>query len=754
MPHTRIKKIPWLILVWTAGFCYGLSLSAAASSLKMGDEAFQKGAYSAATQIWQTLLHTAAEDKQQQFEVYLRLSEAYQIAGHQIPAATWAQHAVDAALTPAQQLRALSRRIDVHLALQHSSEAQELLTDLIPLIQSIKDPALRALGLNTQGNVLRFIEDYPNAAMAFQAAIQQAHLAGHQGLKVQALNNAADTALLQHNIPHTLDLLYWAWDEMPSLPLGHARLQEQLALGRLVLRLPSHAPQRLMLASEILSQAQTQLDLSEDSRLPSYLYAYLGQWYESAGGLEQALKLTEYARFLAQEDDALSYLWGWQRGRVLQAQGHIDAAADAYRKALMLLQPIRQALLNGRRNARQVFREEIRPVYYALADVLLQQAANATGTAQQEMLDEVRSVLEIMKAAELQDYFQDECVAQLRHRVAVSDRIPPHTAVFYPILLPDRTELLLQLADNHLYAMRVSFPGDQVNQLASELQAHLQAPRSWLFLDHAQTLHRLLFAPLYPLLKQHQVQTVVFVPDGALRMIPPAVLHHDKSYLIEDFALVTTPGLDITDLDRVALHSTQALLGGLSQAVQGFSALPGVQQEIERVGDLYEQHTSLLNKDFDLPAIRQTLQQQAYQVIHMASHGQFERDPEKSFILTYDGKLTMTRLETLLQSSSYQEGGIDLLTLSACQTAVGDDRAALGLAGVAVQSGARSALASLWSVNDEATAELVTEFYQQLQNPALNKAQALQGAQRALLAQPRFRHPSYWAAFMLIGNWL
>jgi CHAT domain-containing protein len=96
---------------------------------------------------------------------------------------------------------------------------------------------------------------------------------------------------------------------------------------------------------------------------------------------------------------------------------------------------------------------------------------------------------------------------------------------------------------------------------------------------------------------------------------------------------------------------------------------------------------------------------------------------------------------------------VELLTLSACQTAVGDERAALGLAGVAIKAGARSALASLWFVNDESTSKLVTEFYQQLQNPTLSKAQALQQAQKSLMEQG-YQHPLYWAPFLLIGNWL
>jgi len=120
----------------------------------------------------------------------------------------------------------------------------------------------------------------------------------------------------------------------------------------------------------------------------------------------------------------------------------------------------------------------------------------------------------------------------------------------------------------------------------------------------------------------------------------------------------------------------------------------------------------------------------------------------------YDDKLTMDRLERLLSFNQFRENTVELLTLSACQTAVGDERAALGLAGVAIKAGARSALASLWFVNDTATAELISEFYNQLRSTQLSKAQALQNAQKKLLDQKTFNHPIFWAPFLLIGNWL
>jgi CHAT domain-containing protein len=196
------------------------------------------------------------------------------------------------------------------------------------------------------------------------------------------------------------------------------------------------------------------------------------------------------------------------------------------------------------------------------------------------------------------------------------------------------------------------------------------------------------------------------------------------------------------------------LINGLSEAVQGFPPLPSVVKEVNTIKQVFTNSTVLLDKAFSLNAVNNALQSNPYEIIHISSHGQFVSNHKDSFLLTYDDRLTMDRLENLFQLSESRQNKVELLTLSACQTAVGDERAALGLAGVAIKAGARSALASLWYVDDEATSQLITDFYQHLQKPNVSKAQALQHAQKKMAAQHKYRYPAYWAPFLLIGNWL
>lgn len=312
---------------------------------------------------------------------------------------------------------------------------------------------------------------------------------------------------------------------------------------------------------------------------------------------------------------------------------------------------------------------------------------------------------------------------------------------------------MLSLPDGiHQYQIPVDSPA--FTQKVREFRKGLEKRTTHEYLVPARQLYAWLIAPLEANLRAQQVDTLVIIPDGPLRTIPLAALYDGQRFLIERYALATTPGLTLTDLQSGLRRDHRLLLNGLSRSVQGFPALQQVEAELATLGALYQQSTVLKNEDFQINNMDQALIAAPYSIVHIASHGQFANELDKTFLLTFDGKLTLNRLEQLLELSQYRKQPVELLTLSACQTAAGDDRAALGLAGVAIKAGARSALATLWFVNDQASALLVSAFYQHLQDQAISKAKALQQAQQTLLNDRRYRHPGYWAPFLLIGNWL
>jgi len=232
-----------------------------------------------------------------------------------------------------------------------------------------------------------------------------------------------------------------------------------------------------------------------------------------------------------------------------------------------------------------------------------------------------------------------------------------------------------------------------------------------------------------------------------------AALHNGKNFLIQEYATAITPGLNLTDPRPLRTDQIKVLTFGLTESVQDFPALPYVSAELREISQVFNAR-SLLNQDFVATRVEEELKREPFSILHIASHGHFGNEVEDTFVLAFDTRLTMDRLGEYVGLFRFREEPLDLLTLSACETAAGDDRAALGLAGIAIRAGARSALATLWQVNDPASYRLVVEFYRQLRNPGASRASALQAAQLALLNDLRYGHPCYWAPFLLINNWL
>lgn len=192
---------------------------------------------------------------------------------------------------------------------------------------------------------------------------------------------------------------------------------------------------------------------------------------------------------------------------------------------------------------------------------------------------------------------------------------------------------------------------------------------------------------------------------------------------------------------------------GVTEAVQGFPALPNVAAELEMLQKTFRT-TTLLNRDFLAANFEQALKTQPFTMVHVASHGQFDADVADTFLLTFDEKVTMDRLDRFIGVFKFRDEPLELLTLSACDTAAGDDKAALGLAGIAIKAGARSAMATLWQVHDVVAAELVASFYKELLDPSVSRAAALQRAQVKILRDPRYEHPGFWSPFLMINSWL
>jgi len=737
----------------------------ATDALQQGEDFFKRGAIAQAIQHWETALNETQLESQPRIQILIRLATAYQSKGHYATAHTLLQQAQEEADRSGileQQILVHSHLGDILLAMQKPDAARESLEKTLILARRHDDPLILAHLLNNLGNTLYVLQEYAEALNAYIEVTELALRGGDPLLQIQALSNQVKVHLKRNDPAASLTALEKALSQVQASLENHDKGFHLLSLGQLALRLQTHfqkeLPQAGSITYRIFNDVLKLASQQQDKRLMSYANGFLGKLYEREQRYQEAMQLTRQAIFFAQDYPDISYLWEWQQARLLESQQDFTGAIRAYKLALEHLDPIRTRLFIGQRDTLEVFNERIRPVYFGLADLLLRQAADIkepeTKTA---LLKEAREKIERLKVIELQEYFQSECFSTVQTETTdLESRLDKHTAIFYPILFPDRTELLLSLPDG-IHQVIIPVGADTLGEVVHQWRKNLQLSTSPRFIKQSKQLYQWLITPILPKLTAQDINTLIIVPDGPLRTVPLAALYSskDKNFLMHHFAVVTTPGLNLIDSRPLARKNPKALLNGLSEGVQNFSPLPSVPDEIKNIELLFEKNDVLLDQTFSLENLHQSLLDTPYDVVHIASHGQFDRNPKKTFLLTYDSKLTMARLQGLLGLNKLRKEPVELLTLSACQTAVGDERAALGLAGVAINAGARSVIASLWFVNDESTAQLITAFYRNLiEDQGLSKAKALQKAQQKVAATQQFRHPAFWAPFLLIGNWL
>lgn len=504
----------------------------------------------------------------------------------------------------------------------------------------------------------------------------------------------------------------------------------------------SHAS--LIEAGDIASQSQ-------DARLLSYAKGYLARLYEDDKSYREALAISREAFFHANSVQSYesAYMWQWQIGRIQNSLGEQENAVKSYQQAIETLEHVRQDLIDG---SPYTFHQKVQPLFTGLSDILLKSVRSlATASARQQRYRYIQTILERVKSAELQDYFQNDCV--LPETSVQLDQIEAGTATIYPVILPGRIEMLVSVGGNiHQFTSAVEV--DDFENLVHEFRDNLQVDQGdEEYLEIGEELYTLLLRQFDHLLVENDVKTLLFVPDGVLRTIPIAALYDGDSFLVEKYAVATTPGLKLTLPKRLEFKKATLFAGGISQAVQGFSSLPGVPAELQNLKSTYGAAV-LQDAEFIRDVVLREMSSTEYSIIHIATHGHFDSNPQKSYLLAFDDKLTMNLLAKSIGFRKYLGDPLELLVLSACETAAGDSRAALGLAGVALKAGARSAVATLWQISDAATVQLIDTFYANASTQGSSKAKALQAAQISLINNPRFAHPSDWAPFLLIGNWL
>ena len=609
---------------------------------------------------------------------------------------------------------------------------------------------------------------------------QQAGLSTSPNIRVQAqlnqLSLLADKKIgLLNNDQHqntAKTLLSQVKQEIEALPPSHTTIQARINLAHTMMAIREQIPTATshQEIAKILALAVQQAKDLGNPRTLSYALGTLGNVYEQSPKgdktWEYAEKLTEEALKLAQQINAgdIAYIWQWQLGRVTKAQGKTESAIAAYKEAVGTIKSLRADLAAANPDLQFSFKDAIEPIHREFVTLLLESESE-----KQDNLKTARDVIEGLQLVELDNFFRQACLNANSESI---DKMDNNAAVIYPIILEKQLAIITSLpkpgANSHkenqkenqrdFRYYKTAISREEIESRVSGLGNHLRQQNAFeLAFPELKEMYNLIIRPEAEDLKTSGVKTLVFVLDGVLRNIPMSALHDGEKYLVEDYSIALTPGLQLLAPRSRQKKPLVALVGGISESRGGYEALPNVTLEVQTVKSTIPSKV-LINEQFTNPAFQNKVSATPFPIVHLATHGKFGSTAEETFIVTWDGKVNVNDLSASLKTAELsQDNSLELLVLSACETAAGDDRSALGLAGVAVRSGAKSTVATLWKINDESSVALMSAFYEQLvkaKETGISKAEALRRAQIKILKESKYTSPYYWGAYVLLGNWI
>ncbi len=470
--------------------------------------------------------------------------------------------------------------------------------------------------------------------------------------------------------------------------------------------------------------------------------------------------------------------------------GQTEISILFYKQSVNVFESIRQSLKGLREEEQQSFTNTIASSYRNLADLLLKQGR----------IMEALQILDLLKVQELEEYFKNikgsdrsaQGVRLLEPEKAISDKllavsldnskeinsqlakqiqqlpkseinkvpeylqkIPQGTALLYPLILGDRIEIILFSPNTIPISRTVRISQKELETLVIDFRAGLLDSGSEDVKEPAAKLYKLLIKPIEAELTQAKVTTILYAPDGILRYIPLAAIYDGKQWLAEKYRISNLIAYSLFDFAPNLKTQPNILAGAFGGKANekkfGQIGLPATLIEVQAIANSFQNSVTLIEDQFSRQAIEAKFKN--HNILHLATHAKFNVGvPDNSFIIFGNGdKIRLNEI------SDWQIPNIDLIILSACQTGIGklgDGVEVLGFGYQVQKAGAKNAIASLWSVNDEGTQALMEAFYSELKKGDISPTEALHRAQVALIKSPKYNHPNYWSAFFAIGNGL
>jgi filamentous hemagglutinin family protein len=406
-------------------------------------------------------------------------------------------------------------------------------------------------------------------------------------------------------------------------------------------------------------------------------------------------------------------------------------------------------------------------------------------------LDVAVPLIEQLRLQEFQNYFQETLLVNTQESMSIESsqkilsEIANNTgktpAIVYAFTQQEQLQLIL-VTPKGTPVLRTLPAANRATllKMVTALRSELTNPtkrRTTSYRASAQQLYQWLIAPLESSLKAQKIDTLAFSLDPGLRSLPIAALHDGQQFLVEKYNIGLIPSLNLVDTRYQDIKNAKILAMGASKFASQ-NPLPAVPVELSTITKQLGSDKFFLNEAFTLSNLKSQRASEPFGIIHLATHGEFNPGAaSNSYIQLWDTQLRLDQLRRL----GWNKPPVELLVLSACRTALGDEQAELGFGGLAVAAGVKSALASLWYVSDEGTLGLMSEFYGQLKSAPI-KAEALRQAQIAMLkgqvnleggqlrlsggesvgvelppelassGNHNLAHPYYWAAFTMIGS--
>jgi CHAT domain-containing protein len=692
---------------------------------------------------------------------------------------------------PAVALKAIGLR-DLGEAYRRIGNLERSQQILQASVASAQNPGTNGAALLELGNTQKSLSDRA-IALGQQESAQVYAQAAIQSYRAAA--QAADSSILQlqaqiNQLKVLMETGQWSeaatlWPQIQpritQLPVSRTAIYAQLnfaaslsclkqiSLGQRLtcisperqesLPAPSHLstlPDWDKLAQQVARAVDQARDLA-DPLTESYALGQLGGLYELTGQWTEAQTLTQQALFRLEGMQApeAAYQWAWQLGRLFKQQNQRPQAIAAYREAIHSLETVQRDLLVINRETRFSFRDQAEPVYREYVDLLLLPEEGQSPS--QSRLKLAIQTIDALQLGELKNFLGCELPLVRIDETTVD----PKAAKIYPILLPDRLAIIFEIANEPLGYFEAPVSRQAVEATVKTLRSYLTEPgQTPEVLQVSRQLYQWLVAPLEPMLAQHpQIKTLVFVPDRELRNVPMGVLYDGSQYLIEKaYAIAIAPRLELFQPKPLSPNLSILAGGvGIPQKIQGasFPEIKQLREEIAQIPAAMITTPPLFDQAFTTANIEQRLQTGNYSAIHWKTHGVFSSDPMETYIVAYESSIRTNDLIQIVQGARQSRAlPLELLVLSACETARGDNRAVLGMAGTAMNAGASSILSTLWRADDAANTALMADFYQALTQPGTTRAEALRKAQLALLTRYGYAAPYYWATYVLVGNWL